>query len=97
MKRFIKDLFFVLTKGLWQIWCIQREISKMDAKIAKMEKEIGPNATFLHYFEQGMEHNPEYVCQDILQSYLDSASKEDKEEENWQAIVSYAKQYDCFI
>jgi hypothetical protein len=97
MKRFIKDVYFTLTSGLYQVWKVQRHISKMEYQIEKMEKEIGQNATFLHYFEQNIDDSPDFVLQEILQTYLDTATKEDKEEDNWQEIVSYAKQYDCFI
>jgi hypothetical protein len=97
MITFFKDLFWVLTVGLWRLWKTQRMISKMEYKVKKMENDIGSNATFIHFFEASMDYNSPEMCKEVIQSYLDSATREDKAEENWQTIISYAKKYDCYL
>ena len=97
MITFFKDLVWVLTIGLWRLWKTQRNISKLENKVQKMEKDIGPNATFIHFFELSMDYNEPEMCREVIQSYLDSATREDKAEENWQVIISYAKKYDCYL
>tara|TARA_R100000808_G_C2094713_1_gene113780 strand:+ start:58 stop:345 length:288 start_codon:yes stop_codon:yes gene_type:complete len=92
--RLLKDIWITIRYILPQAWRTQRDISRMEKHISKLEKKNGVCNTFLMFFESSIEHGVgREELEYMLQTFIDCADENILAEKEWDDILSYADNY----